>query len=139
MSNFFVKRDTSSWIIQTWAAFAIAVFLCVVALWQMPSASLDRAFMAIGMLFVLSSTFTLSKTIRDNQEEQVDTKFWIVQVWCAFAFSIALTAWGIFRMNIEPWHKWFVVASSIFLLSAAFSLAKTLRDKHDADVIEQAK
>lgn len=136
MNKMYVRRDTQSWMMQTWISFAIAFCLCVVAVWNLPSDTLDRAFVAVGMFFVLSSTFTLSKTLRDNQNENVDTPAWIIQVWAAFGIATTLTAWGMFRMNIDSWLKWFLVGSCIFLLSAAFSLAKTLRDRHEADVIE---
>ena len=130
-----IRRDTSAWILQTWLSFAIAFFLCIVAVWNMPSATLDRAFLAVGMFYVLSATFTLSKTIRDNAQEKLDTPSWIIQVWLSFGIAVSLTGWGIFRMNVEYWHKWFVLGSCIFLLSAAFTLAKTMRDNHEADIL----
>jgi len=137
MNKMFMRRDTQAWIMQTWVGFGIAVLLCVAGVWELPSQTLDRAFMAIGMFFVLSSTFTLSKTLRDNQDEQVDTPAWVIQVWASFGISVSLTAWGIIRMTgIEGWHKGFLAGSCLFLLSASFSLAKTLRDKHEADLIE---
>lgn len=139
MSKFIVRRDTGAWILQTWIFFAVAVTLCVVAVWNISGVGLDRAFVAVGMFFVLSAAFTLSKTIRDNQSEQVDTQFWIIQVWSAFVIALSLTSWGVFRMNIDAWHKWFLVGACVFLLSSAFSLAKTLRDRHDADIIEGGK
>lgn len=134
----FIKRDTQAWVGQTWASFGIAVFLCFVAVWNMPSVSLDRLVAALGLLFVLSSTFTLSKMLRDNQYEQVDTHAWKIQCWSAFLISTAITAWGIFRMSIDVWHKWFVVAAALFLLSSAFTLAKTLRDAQEAKVLEKS-
>lgn len=130
-----IRRDTSAWILQTWISFAIAFFLCIVAVWNMPSATLDRAFLAVGMFYVLSATFTLSKTIRDNAQEKIDTPSWVIQVWLSFAIAVSLTGWGIFRMNVEYWHKWFVMGSCVFLLSAAFTLAKTMRDNHEADIL----
>lgn len=138
MSNMYVRRDTQAWVMQTWISFAIAFTLCVVAVWNLPSNTLDRAFVAVGMFFVLSSTFTLSKMMRDNQNENVDTPAWVFQVWAAFGIAVSLTAWGMFRMNIDFWLKWFLIGSCLFLLSSAFSLAKTLRDRHEADVIESA-
>ena len=64
-----------------------------------------------------------------------DTSAWILQTWLSFAIAVSLTGWGIFRMNVEYWHKWFVVGSCVFLLSSAFTLAKTMRDNHDADIL----
>jgi hypothetical protein len=138
MSNMYVRRDTQAWVMQTWISFATAFTLCVVAVWNLPSDTLDRAFVAVGMFFVLSATFTLSKMMRDNQDESVDTPAWVIQVWASFGIAISLTAWGMFRMNVDGWLKAFLIGSCLFLLSSAFSLAKTLRDSHEADVIESA-
>ena len=136
MNKMYVRRDTQAWVMQTWISFAVAFALCTVAVWNLPSDTLNRAFVAVGMFFVLSSTFTLSKMMRDNQDERVDTPAWVIQVWASFGIAISLTAWGLFRMNIDQWLKWFLIGSCLFLLSSAFSLAKTLRDNHEADVIE---
>lgn len=35
--------------------------------------------------------------------------------------------------GVESWHKWLIVASWLFLVSSAFSLAKTIRDTYEAD------
>ncbi len=135
-TKYFVRHDTAAWKGQVWAAFAAAVLLCTVAVWNMPSTSLDRVLAAVSMFFLLSATFTLSKMLRDNQYEKVDTSAWVLQVWAAFGIAVALTSWGIFRMTIVDWHKWFVLGSTLFLLSSAFTLAKTLRDNQEADAVE---
>lgn len=135
--QYVVRRDTSAWVAQVWASFVIAVVLCAYGVLNMPSNSIDRAFLALGFVFVLSSVFVLSKTLRDNQAEQVDSPFWRVQTWVAFSASVSLTAWGLLYMAVEQhWHKLYLIAASLFLMSTAFTLAKTLRDRHEADVIE---
>ena len=87
-----VRRDTSAWVFQVWASFGLALFLCGLGIINMPSQNLDRAFLALGFFFCLSSVFVLSKTVRDNQHERVDTQAWIFQVWAAFtvAFSASI-------------------------------------------------
>ncbi len=136
--QYYIRRDTNTWIFQVWAAFGLAILLCGIGIWNMPSESLDRAFLATGFFFCLSSSFALAKTIRDNQNEQLDTAGWRAQVWIAFLVAAALTAWGLVRMKIGDWEKGYMVSSWLFLVSATFTLAKTIRDKHDADLLEQS-
>lgn len=62
------QSDTSAWILQVWLAFAIAVFLMGVGIYFLPVDRWIRGFAGIGSLFVLASSFTLAKTIRDNYE-----------------------------------------------------------------------
>ena len=45
---------------------------------------------------------------------------------------MALTAWGLCRMDVNPTYKAFLSVSWLFLISAVFTLAKTLRDAHEA-------
>lgn len=132
----FVRHDTAAWKMQVWISFGAAFVMAFLAVWNMPSGSLDRVLCAVSMIFLLSSTFSLSKMLRDNQYEQTDTPAWVIQVWSSFVLSVGFTAWGIYRMNITEWHKMFVVGSAVFLLSAAFTLAKTLRDDLEAKALE---
>ena len=133
MSTRYVMRvDTPAWRIQVWASFAIALVACAWGMLEAPSAELDRAFLAIGLLFSLFTCFAVAKTTRDNRDGQVDTQGWVITVWMAFAGALALTAWGLWRMKIDPWQKGFMLVSWLFLVSATFTLAKTIRDKHEA-------
>ncbi len=61
-------RDTGAWIMQTWASFIIAILLVVVGIWNLPVDTWVRGYVAVVYFFVLASSFTLSKTIRDNDE-----------------------------------------------------------------------
>jgi len=131
-----VRRDTNAWNFQVWASFALAVFLCGLGILNMPSERLDRAFLALGYFFCLSSAFVVSKTVRDNQSERVDTQAWVFQVWAAFAIAMTLTAWGLFRMDIGAWEKGYMLATWLFLMSSAFTLQKAIRDKHEADLLD---
>jgi hypothetical protein len=133
MSTRYVMRvDTPAWRIQVWTSFAIALVASAWGMLQAPSGELDRAFLAIGLLFSLFTCFAVAKTTRDNRDGEVDTQGWVITVWMAFAGALALTAWGLWRMKIDPWQKGFLLVSWMFLLSATFTLAKTIRDKHEA-------
>jgi hypothetical protein len=131
-----IRRDTKAWRLQVWISFGVAVFLCGVGLAWLPGADLDRAFMVMGYIFCLSSVFAVSKFVRDNQGRRQDTPMWGLVVWAGFAFAVALTAWGLWRMDIQPVWKSYLLVSWLFLVSSTFTLAKTLRDAHEADVLE---
>lgn len=136
-TQYVMQRDTNGWRLQVWAGFAIAVIACAAGVLQLPGQELDRAFLAIGLFFCLFSSFAVAKTIRDNRDGQVDTASWVVTVWVAFAAAILLTAWGLYRMNIPPWQKNYMIVAWLYLVSATFTLAKTVRDKHEAELMER--
>jgi len=132
-----IRKDTRAWTIQVWTSFAAAVTLCGSGLAWLPGATLDRAFMVMGYLFTLTSAFTLAKFVRDNEARRSDTPQWGSLVWAGFVAAMALTAWGLWRMEISPTYKAFLAVSWLFLVSSAFTLAKTLRDAHDARMAER--
>ena len=131
-----MKRDTRAWQMQVWLSFGVAVTLCAVGLAWLPGDDLDRAFMIMGYVFCMSAAFALAKFVRDNERRTVDTPMFKMVVWAGFALAMALTGWGLWRMEVNPTYKSFLLVSWLFLISTVFTLAKTLRDKHDADVHE---
>lgn len=131
------RRDTAQWVFQTWASFGVSLVATVVGAWNLPAGSLDMAFVFLGAGFTLFAALVLSKHLRDNQHESVDTPSYRFAVWAGFMMSTSLTAWGVWRVAANDWHKGFVALALIFLLSSAFPLAKTLRDKHEADKAEK--
>jgi hypothetical protein len=131
-----IQRDTKAWQLQVWISFGIAVFLCGTGLAWLPGQDLDRAFMVMGYIFCLSTAFFLAKFIRDNQYKTVDTPMWRMVVYMAFAVAMALTGWGLWRMNVNDTYKAFLLVSWLYLITSTFTLAKTLRDKHEADLAE---
>jgi hypothetical protein len=136
-TKYIMQRDTGGWRLQVWISFGLALAAAALGVIQLPGAELDRAFLAIGFFFCLFAVFAVSKTVRDNRDGQVDTGSWVMTVWVAFAAAVALTAWGLFRMNIPYWQKAYMVVTWLFLVSSAFTLAKVLRDAHEADIMER--
>ena len=124
---------------QVWISFGIAVFLCAVGLAWLPGADLEKVFMVMGYVFCLSATFMLSKFVRDNQSARRgagDTPLWKLVVWGGFAVAMLLTGWGLLGMDINDTYKAFLGVSWLYLVTTAFTLAKMLRDRHEADVLE---
>jgi len=131
-----IRRDTSAWRLQVWISFCISVLLCGSGLAWLPGQDLDRAFMVMGYVFCLSTAFALAKFIRDNQARPVDTPMWRVVVWAGFALAMGLTGWGLWRMEIQPVWKAYLGVCWLYLISNVFTLAKMLRDAHEADLLE---
>ena len=134
-----IQRDTGAWRMQVWISFGIAVLVCGTGLAWLPGADLDRAFMVMGYFFCLSAAFALSKYVRDNAIARSDTPMWAMVVWGGFGLSMALTGWGLWRMEINPTWKAYLLVSWLYLISSAFTLAKTLRDAYEADRLERGQ
>jgi len=62
-------KDTPAWIMQVWASFIISTVGTGVGIFYLEGNSWQKAFVGMGYVFSVSSTFTLAKTIRDNQEK----------------------------------------------------------------------
>jgi len=136
-TQYVMQRDSNGWRIQVWVAFGMAVLMAGIGVINLPGAELDRAFLAIGFFFCLFSSFAVAKMIRDNRDGQVDTAAWVLTVWIAFGIAVALTAWGLWRMDIPSWQKGYVACSWLFLISSTFTLAKLIRDAQEADLMER--
>ena len=139
-SPFIVQRDSRAWQLQVWVSFGIAVFLCAVGLGWLPGSQLEQAFMVMGYVFCLSAAFVLAKFVRDNEgatrRSAGDTPLWKLVVWGGFAVAMGLTGWGLLGMEINATYKAFLGVSWLYLITTAFTLAKMLRDRHEADLAE---
>lgn len=136
-----IQRDTKAWQVQVWASFLIAVFLCSVGLAYLPGRDLDRAFMVMGYLFCLTAAFVLAKFVRDSEQARregrpADSPLFKLVVWSGFLSALALTAWGLLRMEISDTYKAFLGVSWLYLVTCTFTLAKTLRDRHESDLAD---
>lgn len=128
-----VRRDTRAWQVQVWVSFFIALFLCGTGLAWLPGQVVDRAFMVMGYLFCLTTVFVLAKAVRDSEDGAGETPLWRLVVWGGFATAMGLTAWGLVNMQINETYKAYLGVSWLYLVTAAFTLAKTLRDRYEAD------
>jgi hypothetical protein len=136
-----IHRDSKAWLLQVWISFLLAAFLCGVGLAYLPGKDLDRAFMIMGYFFCLSAAFVLAKFVRDNEKSKgegriADTPMFRLVVWSGFFLAMSLTGWGLFRMEINETYKAFLGVSWLYLITCTFTLAKTLRDAHEADLNE---
>lgn len=59
---------TAAYHLQAVASFAVAATAVVVGVFYLPADGWIRAFLVVGVLYLVTSTFTLAKCIRDRQE-----------------------------------------------------------------------
>jgi hypothetical protein len=64
---------------------------------------------------------------------QRDTNAWVFQAWASFVISFAATLIGIVWLPVDHWVRAFLVMGLLFTVNACFTLAKTVRDNHEAD------
>lgn len=126
------RRDTKAWKTQVWISFGAAAALAGTGLAWLPGSPTDRAFMAMGYLFCTTTAFALAKFVRDNEGRRVDTPLWSLVVWGGFGVAMALTGWGLVQMAVSPAYKAYLGVCWLYLISSVFTLAKTLRDAHEA-------
>ena len=64
------SRNTTAFFAQAGVSFAIALTAMLFAILYLPVDPWIRAFLALGTLFLTTSSFTLAKCVRDAQESQ---------------------------------------------------------------------
>ncbi|GAA3555425.1 YiaA/YiaB family inner membrane protein [Nonomuraea rosea] len=65
--------QTTAFYVQAILSFAVSLSSVVIALLYLPTAGWIRAFLGLGLLYVVTSTVTLCKVVRDRQEQSVVT------------------------------------------------------------------
>lgn len=79
----------------------------------------------------------------DKYIRQKDTSAWIIQVWASFILAVSSTVVGIYYLPVNNWVKGFMAMGLTFSVGSSFTLAKTIRDKHESQrltaIIDEAK
>lgn len=65
--------QTNAFYLQAIASFGISMTAMTIAIVYLPAAGWIRAFLALGLLYLVTSTVTLCKVVRDRQELSVVT------------------------------------------------------------------
>jgi hypothetical protein len=61
-------KTTTAFYVQAVSSFAISVVALGIGMAYLPVGPWIRAFLVLGLLYVVTSTFTLAKCVRDHQE-----------------------------------------------------------------------
>jgi hypothetical protein len=61
---------SNAWVVQTWLSFVLAVGVTAMGVWFLPVDGWMKAFLGMGLLFTVGSSFSLAKTVRDVHEQQ---------------------------------------------------------------------
>jgi hypothetical protein len=67
-------KNTPAFFAQSVASFALAMCAVTIGIVSLPFDPWVRGFLALGMLYTVTSAFTLAKCIRDRQEDTALTK-----------------------------------------------------------------
>lgn len=62
-------KNTAAFFAQAALSFGVALFAMLAAIYFMDGDPWVKAFLALGTLFLVTSTVTLSKVVRDNHED----------------------------------------------------------------------
>lgn len=72
-----------------------------------------------------------------------NTAGWVTFTYASFATAAGMTGLGIWALPADLWVKGYLIMAAIFLCGSTFTLAKTVRDEHEAkrfaNRIEDAK
>jgi hypothetical protein len=69
MSTPLRPRTTAAFFVQSVISFAVSLSVTIIGISYLHETRWVRAFLALGLLYVVTSSFTLAKCIRDRQEE----------------------------------------------------------------------
>jgi hypothetical protein len=64
-------KGTTAFFVQAVISFAVSFTAVVIGIVYLPAPIWIRAFLGLGMLYVITSTFTLAKCVRDRQEADI--------------------------------------------------------------------
>ena len=70
MTNSPAAKTTPAFYLQSIIAFSIALGVVIIGEVYLPVSPWIRAFLALGTVFLVSSTFSLAKCVRDQQETE---------------------------------------------------------------------
>ena len=69
MSTPLRPRTTTAFYVQAAISFGVSLAVTIIGIGYLADSRWVRAFLALGLLYVVTSSFTLAKCIRDRQEE----------------------------------------------------------------------
>ena len=64
-------KNSSAFYMQATVSFGVALFAVLVAVYYLPADPWIKAFFALSICYLVTSSFTLAKVIRDRQEDEM--------------------------------------------------------------------
>ncbi len=64
-------KNSSAFYMQAIVSFGVALFAVLVAVYYLPADPWIKAFFALSICYLVTSSFTLAKVIRDRQEDDM--------------------------------------------------------------------
>ncbi|MBP2099816.1 YiaA/YiaB family inner membrane protein [Enterococcus rivorum] len=65
-----VYRNTPAFVFLSWGSFAFFVALMMIGLYTLKEPLMVKGYYLMGSVGLISSSFTLAKVVRDNQEDE---------------------------------------------------------------------
>ena len=63
-------RNTPAFVLLAWGSFLFFIILISIGLYTLKEPLMVKGYYLMGSVWLISSSFTLSKVIRDNQEDE---------------------------------------------------------------------
>lgn len=63
------QQNTAAYYMQAVISFGLALLAVTVGIYKLEASAWVRAFLAVAVLYLTTSAFTLSKVVRDRQEQ----------------------------------------------------------------------
>lgn len=127
-------QHSKSWIYQTYIAFLASIGGMGWCIYDSPLRDDTKVWMGLCFLFAVSSTLTLSKTLRDiHIDEDKVSPLWVFQSWIAFLVSLSGFGWGLYHLPFVRQAKVMMGIILLFGISSAAAFAKTVRDVQELE------
>ena len=65
-----INENTPAWMAFVWISFTVSIVLMSFGIFHLPAELWVKGYMTMGLFFCVGSSFTLSKTVRDNHESR---------------------------------------------------------------------
>ena len=73
---------------------------------------------------------TTNHTLAETQPAH--SAAWVTQTYVSFAVSLAAFGIGIAYLPVDAWMRGFLAVAGLYSVTSAISMAKTVRDQHEA-------
>jgi hypothetical protein len=68
-----------------------------------------------------------------TNQPMLHSQAWVTFTYASFILSLGMIVVGVAFMPIDVWMKGFFAMGVVLLVQSSFTLAKTVRDNHEAD------